>query len=278
MYRIEVIALKVAFWALGLLVLSLLGVVLINLFGNITVTNQLNYTTMKNAVDSSMNESLSPGYFSAGFCVCTDLDMKSGKWVFDDASQYELVDIIYNNSNEKCNSTKKNCKVLFGEYRLDKKVFTEVFTRRFAEMVNNNKKYRIIVQEIIEYPPKVSVRVISTDDEFSPTEKNGGGYDIVNQIDAIIETDGVIQLSDEPTKNRNKLSCSTSEPEPISTPTPRPNVQPAVRPTLTPRPTKKPVVTPRITVAPTTRPSGGNVDEGGKCRYDLSGHLIGVCQ
>ena len=41
---------------------------------------------------------------------------------------------------------------------------------------------------IIEYPPKVSVKVISKDDEFFATDKEAGGYTITNQIDAIIET------------------------------------------------------------------------------------------
>ena len=31
--------------------------------------------------------------------------------------------------------------------------------RRFAEDVNNNKSYRVTVQEVIEYPPKVSIRI-----------------------------------------------------------------------------------------------------------------------
>ena len=204
---------KVAFWALGLLVLSILGVVLINLFGNITVTNQLNYTTLKNAVDASMHDSLDQAYFNAGFCVCTTKSMKSNKWVFNDVSEYELTDIKYDaKGNEKCQPKNKDakCKVLFGEYRINKKVFAESFTRRFAEMINNNKAYNVIIQEIIEYPPKVSVMVVSEDDEFSPTEKRtNDGYDIVNQIDAIIETKEGVQLNDEPVVNdKAKNACS----------------------------------------------------------------------
>lgn len=204
-------ALKVAMWALGLLVLSLFGLVLVNLFGNITVTNQANYSTLKNAVDASMNDSLDQAYFDAGFCVCTDKDMKSDKWVFNDANEYELADIKYEDGKEKCDSQKKHCKILFGEYRIDKKVFAEGIVRRFAETINNNKNYRIIIQDVIEYPPKVSVKVISHDEEFSPTEDKtpDGGYDIVNQIDAIIETHGKVQIMEEPTvSNRKALTCS----------------------------------------------------------------------
>ena len=55
-------------------------------------------------------------------------------------------------------------------------------------MVNNNKDYEIVIQDIIEYPPKVSLKVSSKDTEFSPTEKNNNEeYFIVNQMDSIIE-------------------------------------------------------------------------------------------
>ena len=180
---------KVAMWAVGLLVLSILGVVLVNLFGNITVTNQLNYTTMKNAVEAAMYDSLDIAHYRAGFCLCTNKEKTSGKWVFENDEDYVLSDVKYDeNNNEKCESTLKNCEVMMGEYRIKPKAFSESLVRRFAEVVNNNKDYTITIQDIIEYPPKVSVRVVSKDEEFSPTEKNSGGYTIVNQMDAIIET------------------------------------------------------------------------------------------
>ena len=187
MYRIEVISLKVAFWALGILVLSLLSLVIINLFGNITVTDQLNYTTMKNAVEASMYDALDLAHYRAGFCLCTNLNKVSNKWVFNSDEDYDLVDITYKDGVETCVSEKKNCEMLYGEYRINKKVFSESLIRRFAEMINNDKKYTIVIQDVIEYPPKVSVRIDSEDDEFSPTEKNSEGYTIVNQMDAIIE-------------------------------------------------------------------------------------------
>ncbi len=180
---------KVAFWGLALFVLSILGIVLVNLFGNITVTDQLNYTTMKNAVEASMYDSIDLAHYRAGFCLCTDVKKVNNKWVFKDDSEYEIKDITYVNGVETCNS-KKTCEVLHGEYKINKKVFTESLVRRFAEMVNNNKNYEIIIQDIIEYPPKVSVRINSIDDEFLPTDDTYEGYTIVNQIDAILEVTG----------------------------------------------------------------------------------------
>ena len=181
------IALKVAFWALGVLVVGLLGFILVNLFGNITVTNQLNYTTMKNAVEASMYDALDVTHFRTGFCLCTKKKKTGDKWVFNDESEYKIADIVYKDGAETCPAKMGTCEVLHDEYRMDKKVFSESLIRRFAEMVNNNKDYEIIIQDVIEYPPKVSVRINSKDTEFSPTEPDSEGYTIVNQIDAIIE-------------------------------------------------------------------------------------------
>ena len=180
---------KVAMWALGLLVLSLFGVVLVNLFGNITVTDQLNYTTMKNVVEAAMYDSLDIAHYRAGFCLCTNKEKTSGKWIFDNEEEYELKDISYDASgNEKCESPMNYCEMLYGEYRLKPDVFSESLVRRFAEMVTNNKDYNITIQDVMEYPPKVSVRIVSKDEEYSATE-NSNGYVITNQIDAIIETE-----------------------------------------------------------------------------------------
>lgn len=210
---------KVAFWALGIMVLGVFGLVLINLFGNITVTNQLNYTTMKNDVEASMYDALDIAHYRAGFCLCTDRDKTDGKWVFTDESEYELSDIVYEGTKETCVSKKKTCEILKGEYRINKKVFTESLIRRFASIVSdNNKDYEITVQNVIEYPPKVSVRINSKDTEFSPTEKNTDGYTIVNQMDAIIETWSEFSTStptptpttiatDEKEKEKKKVWC-----------------------------------------------------------------------
>lgn len=184
---------KAAMWGVGLCVIGLLGLVLINLFGNITVTNQFNYTTMKNAVQAAMLDSLDIAHYRAGFCLCTNdgSAINTGtKKTFSDKKQYEFRDIV----NDKCVNTNgesvNNCVTLYGEYRLNINKFQETFEERFKNVKTNNKDYEYIIQEIIEYPPKVSIKVISKDEEFSPTDKESGGYNITNRIDAIIETNG----------------------------------------------------------------------------------------
>ena len=188
--------LKTGMWAVGLLVLSLFGVVLVNLFGNITVTDQLNYTSMKNSVEAAMYDALDVAHYRAGFCLCTNTQKKDGKYSFTDDNQYALFDITYDKDNNPVCGTAdrlkkyKNCDAIYGDYRIKPEVFAESLIRRFAEMVNNSKDYTITIQDVIEYPPKVSVRISSKDAEFSPTEENKAEneYYIVNQLDAIIET------------------------------------------------------------------------------------------
>ncbi len=200
---------KVAFWGIGIIILGVLGAVLINLFGNIAVTNQLNYTTMKNAVEAAMYDAIDEKYMS-GFCLCTDKEKVNGKYSFTSRKDYDLVDVTYENGEMVCKSKRKNCSILQGERRIDKHVFAESFIRRFAEMVNNNKDYRIIFQEIIEYPPKVSVSVNSKDKEYLPTDAQEG-YTIVNQMDSIIETWGDTQITEiSPTSKPTSPAATTS--------------------------------------------------------------------
>lgn len=189
---------KAAMWGVGLFVLGLLGLVLINLFGNITVTNQFNYTTMKNAVQAAMLDSLDIAHYRAGFCLCTtDGSAINTETLrsFSDKNQYQFRDIV----NDKCvnadNEIMNNCITLYGEYRLNVEKFEKTFGERFANVKTNNKEYEYIIKEIIEYPPKVSVMVISKDEEFFSTDKEAGGYNIVNQIDAIVETNGKVTVN-----------------------------------------------------------------------------------
>ncbi len=181
---------KVAMWGVGLCVLGLLGLVLINLFGNITVTNQFNYTTMKNAVQAAMLDSLDIAHYRAGFCLCNadgSPIKKTGKITFNNKKDYTFQDI----KDDKCvdNDGKElnSCVTMYGEYRLDPDKFTKTFKERFNNVKTNNKDYSYEIKEIIEYPPKVSLRVISNDESLSPTDDKSGGYNITNQIDAIIE-------------------------------------------------------------------------------------------
>lgn len=172
---------KVAMWGLGILALSIVGMVLFSTFGNITVTNQLNYTTMKNTVEAAMYDSLDIAHYRTGFCLCTSKKKVDGKWSFTSSDEYIIKDI----ENNSCPVVEgKTCELLEGEYKIDKKKFAESLVRRFAEMVDNSKEYNLVVQDVIEYPPKASVMVKSFDDQLLSSDE----FTISNQIDAILES------------------------------------------------------------------------------------------
>ena len=69
--------------------------------------------------------------------------------------------------------------------RIDQEKFVENFIRRFAENASLSNTYKVEIFDINEEPPKVSIRISSTEgSKISETIE----FDIVNKIDAIIET------------------------------------------------------------------------------------------
>ena len=185
-------------WAVFIFVLGLFGVFLINTFGIITTTNQQDYTLVKNAVEAAMNDSIDWASYRAGFYLCTDNADELKK--FNNKDEYKIIlnsDLI---THEGETITDKNapdskCSLLIGEFKLNKDVFVESFVRRFANNIMNNKSYQVTIKEVIEYPPKVSVRIdtLNTYDEVeSQTEEFNlnADYSIRNQIDAILEEKG----------------------------------------------------------------------------------------
>lgn len=172
---------KAAMWGVGLLVLSAFGFFLVNMFGNITVTNQLNYTAMRNTVEAAMYDAVDIAHYRSGFCFCTDKGPN-----FTSKGDYSIEEPEKNEEDEYV--CRDKCKFVSGEYKIDEKVFKESLIRRFSELVNNNKNYRIVFQDIIEYPPKVSVRVDSSDEyAFHDEDGSVGSFTIVNQIDGLLE-------------------------------------------------------------------------------------------
>lgn len=175
---------KSAMWAIFIFLLGLFGIVLINLFGNITTTNQQDYTLLKNTVEASMYDSIDRASYRAGFYLCTNSTTTS----FNNKNEYEI--LLNNNITEEKLKSYKSCNFLVGEVKLNADVFVESFLRRFAENINNNKSYQVTIQEVIEYPPKVSVRIDTYSTYGTGTivaDFDEGDFNITNQIDAILE-------------------------------------------------------------------------------------------
>ncbi len=191
---------KVAMWAVFIFLLGIFGLVLINIFGNITTTNQQDYNLVRNTVEASMYDAIDKASYRAGFYLCVNNGVgknSEGQWEIKSTNDYK----IFLNHNLNIDNIKQDyatCDFLVGEVKLKADVFVESFLRRFAESVNNSKSYTITVQEVIEYPPKVSVR-IDTFDTFNSTgststeyegyvdEANGNQFRVRNQVDSIFE-------------------------------------------------------------------------------------------
>jgi len=81
----------------------------------------------------------------------------------------------------------------YGEVRINKEKFIEVFLRRFAESASLNSTYTISFYDIYEAPPKVSVKVSSKSNTFK-IFGDSSTFDIVNKIDSILELDPELGL------------------------------------------------------------------------------------
>lgn len=73
-----------------------------------------------------------------------------------------------------------------GIVKIDREKFVENFVRRFAENASLSRKYVIEIYDVNETPPKVSLKVSST--EQGSVNNEIIEFDIVNKIDAILET------------------------------------------------------------------------------------------
>ena len=71
-----------------------------------------------------------------------------------------------------------------GIVKINQEKFIESFLRRFAESASLSRKYVVEIYDINEYPPKVSIKVSSTEKGTSQVLE----FDLVNKVDAILET------------------------------------------------------------------------------------------
>lgn len=76
-----------------------------------------------------------------------------------------------------------------GTIRIDREKFVENFLRRFAESAALSRTYKIEIYDVNEVPPKVSLKVSST--ESTGISGEIMDFNISNSIDAILEKPNV---------------------------------------------------------------------------------------
>ena len=174
--------------------------IVINVMSNVTITNQQDYSLVKNTAEAAMYDAIDWASYEGGFHLCykntvTDTD-GDGKLDITSSNDYKiLLDKWGENLAEVKEKQEKAGYICNDEpiydYKISADVFAESFLRRFAANVNNNKSYKVTIQDVIEYPPKVSVRIdtySTLNSQASTTlEYSEGDFNIRNQVDAILE-------------------------------------------------------------------------------------------
>lgn len=157
---------KESIWAYFFMIMGILGIVLINIFGNILMSNEQNYYLLKETTKAAMYDSI---------------DFKG----YREGLGWDGVTSATDPESMHCEAG------IPGTLRIIKEKFVESFVRRFAENAKLNRKYRIVIHDIDECPPKVSVSLIATERfsflRFFNVTYNSG-QDITNSLTGILET------------------------------------------------------------------------------------------
>lgn len=158
-------------WGYLFLVLGILGLVLINFFGNITVSNEDMYYILKEVTEASMIDAIDYQAYRVG--------------------------VGYDGVTQESDPDSMHCiSGVPGTVRIIKEKFVESFVRRFSKTAINNREYDIAFEDIDECPPKVSITVTSKEpyrffgNVLKRTEKvnyETDSAEVVNTLSAILE-------------------------------------------------------------------------------------------
>ncbi len=75
----------------------------------------------------------------------------------------------------------------YGDVRMVKEKFYESFIRRYSESVGGIKTYKIEFYDVYEYPPKATVRVKTSTNEYTVTTDSTVDFDVVTLLSGILE-------------------------------------------------------------------------------------------
>ena len=161
---------KESMWMYLFMVLGIGGIILINLFGSIIISNEQNYYLLKEITEAAMLDSV---------------DLQA----YREGVGWDGVTIDTDRESMHCMAR------VPGTIRIIREKFLESFMRRFAENAELNRQYRIVIHDLDECPPKVSVSLIATERfslvTFFSIDFSSGGTpteaEIVNSITGILE-------------------------------------------------------------------------------------------
>ncbi len=132
---------KWSFASVGLIIIGLSGLLIILFFNEITVSNEQDYYTLKDATEAAMIDAVDLAYYR-----------------------------------------------LTGEIKISQEKFVENFTRRFTNVSTFGEgNYTIEFGQIIEYPAKVSVRIIDKTNSYNIYTEEATQANIINEITGILD-------------------------------------------------------------------------------------------
>ena len=152
-------------WMYFFMVMGILGLVMINIFGNVIISNEQSYYLLKEITEAAMIDSV---------------DLKA----YRDGVGWDGV-------TEENDPESMHCmEGLPGTIRIVEQKFVESFVRIFASSAQLNRNYRIIINDIDECPPKVTITLVANE-QFSFLSffrvKYDSGEDIVNVLTGVLE-------------------------------------------------------------------------------------------
>lgn len=150
---------KYSFLGFGLIMLGMFGLIFIVMFESVTVNNESEYYVLKEAMEASMLESVDFACYRIGEDVCTTI-----------------------NGKEQCGCSENQVKII-------EQKFVENFTRRFAASISGDvTEYKLEFYDIVESPPKATVVVKGTTQEYMLNSKDTkDSFTIVNDLSGILE-------------------------------------------------------------------------------------------
>lgn len=173
---------KYGYAGIAMIAFGLVGLVTIVMFEFVTVDNESEYYSLKEAMKAAMIESIDLACYRNNNCSVDNNIKRSSNGAGTEGIQYS------NTQSLKCGCN--------GELKISEQKFVENFTKRFAASVNGNvDDYTIEFYDIIESPPKASIRIMSRNSSyrgffsaFNGKAKDENDIYISNDLTGILET------------------------------------------------------------------------------------------
>lgn len=146
---------KYGFFSMGIILFGIITFAVLFMFESITINNDSEYYVLKESLHAAMLDSI---------------DLKYWKEV---------------DNNYYCKD-KNDETVLVSGLKMSEQKFVEVFTRRFSSMLRNHASdYDIEFYDIMESPPKATVKIISHTRNYRVVSDD---LRVVNGLTGILET------------------------------------------------------------------------------------------